>query len=118
MSGAEPIVDVGRDEAESDDEGQVDAPRHENPFNDEEGSQFLRYLLQMRREHIIPDGYTLTEDEWGDQGYPTMGSITYGRTRRQLSISLPDSVWRPRAELWAQGHFLMTTILSSRRGKT
>jgi len=90
----------------------ADVPEHTDPFDNPENREaFLSSLEILCKEGIIPGGYGLHMEEWGEDGYPSFEVIHAGRrSRKELRISLPDAVWRPRAELWAQAHHVMSQI--------
>jgi hypothetical protein len=90
----------------------VPVPEHTDPFDSpQERQTFLTSLKIMCQEEIVPCGYQLNPDEWGENGYPSFEIIPAGRhKRKELRISLPDAVWRPRAELWAQAHHALSNI--------
>jgi hypothetical protein len=92
----------------------VSAPRGADPFQTQEARQaFQDLMLRMSQGDLIPDGYGILPEEWGDEGYPTYEVIPAGRNRRrELRVSLPDQIWRPRAVVWVQGLYAMTNISS------
>ncbi|KAK7029110.1 hypothetical protein R3P38DRAFT_2368283, partial [Favolaschia claudopus] len=45
-------------------------------------------------------GYGLLREEWEGEIYPAFEIIKSGRKgSKELRVALPDSIWRPRAEL-------------------
>ncbi|KAF5340537.1 hypothetical protein D9758_015819 [Tetrapyrgos nigripes] len=88
----------------------VKTPRHQNPFAGEPRKLacFAKALAKLTDKGCVPRGYGIRPEEWGDEGYPSVETIHTGRRgSKELSISLPDEIWRPRAELWAQGLYLL-----------
>jgi hypothetical protein len=82
----------------------VGVPKHANPFSGEGMSVFDLALQTAERRGIVPSGYGLLEDEWEDGGYPAYEILKSGRKgSKELRVALPDSTWRPRAEMWGRG---------------
>lgn len=64
--------------------------------------------------HFVPPGFGLLLAEWENGEYPSVEEIKVGwKRQRQLVISLPDEVWRPRAEQWVQGLYVLNNLSSS-----
>ncbi|KAJ6511625.1 hypothetical protein DFH09DRAFT_941989, partial [Mycena vulgaris] len=81
----------------------VPVPKHSNPFSDGALQIFYTSLAEANRLQIIPPGYGLRQDEWVDGAYPAFEILKSGRKgTKELRIALPDSVWRPRAQLWGR----------------
>lgn len=80
----------------------VAAPKHANPFPDDESiTLFYNALEAAIHQGIVPSGYGLRPEEWGEEGYPSVEILKSGRRGgRQLRIPLPDGIWQPRAEQW------------------
>lgn len=89
----------------------VEVPEHYSPFDAETEAIFFQTLEELEANEYIPDGYGLTPEELGDEGYPTCESIHLGRGGKKISVILPVDMWWPRALRWAQGLDLMTRIL-------
>lgn len=91
----------------------VKVPRHANPFTTSEQLEvFQNALAEMIDSGNIPDGYLVNNDDWIDEAYPTAENIPTGHKRsKELTIPLPEEVWRPRAALWAQGLHVLTHML-------
>ncbi|KAK7678905.1 hypothetical protein QCA50_018045 [Cerrena zonata] len=84
------------------------------PFNEHYLNIFRNALQQVRNEVIIPEEYGILENEWEENGYPTVETIQSGRRRRrEITLGLPDNIWRPRAILWIQAVDIMTRILGN-----
>lgn len=102
------------------DEGQfnqqaINTPKHANPFLDEGlHAVFRQSLARLQNTGVIPVGYGAHPNEWGATGYPSFGVIQTGLSgRKELRITLPDSIWRPRSVQWVQGLYLMNQLLDT-----
>jgi hypothetical protein len=90
----------------------VDVPKHSVPFLTQMATDvFTGSLEELQSQQLVPVGFGMTLDEWGDDGYPSYEIIRTGRRgHKELRIDLPDFIWRPRAELWVQAlHILIRT---------
>jgi hypothetical protein len=90
----------------------VDVSKHSVPFLTQMAADvFTGSLEELQSQQLVPVGFGMTSDEWGDEGYPSYEIIRTGRRgRKELRIDLPDFIWRPRAELWVQAlHTLIRT---------
>ncbi|KAJ7571931.1 hypothetical protein C8J56DRAFT_810197, partial [Mycena floridula] len=94
----------------------VKAPRHRNPFSSEHESElFRRTSSALNESGYIPESYNLRPEEWDEDGYPAFEIIRTGRTStKELRVSLPDEIWRPRALQWVQALDIMTAIIERR----
>lgn len=90
----------------------VEVPGTENPFASDADEQVFHAALEiLHAEQTVPHGYYLLEDEWEGGSYPTLEILQSGRRgRREITISLPDSIWRPRAEMWARAVDLLVRL--------
>jgi hypothetical protein len=93
----------------------VEAPKHANPFPDEEFQrafdEALAVILDQDAETEIPLGYGLLPEEWEDEEYPSVEIIRTGRRGgKELRVALPDFEWRPRAVLWGQALDIMDRL--------
>ncbi|KAL4261185.1 hypothetical protein AB1N83_010317 [Pleurotus pulmonarius] len=87
----------------------VKVPRISCPFTSlGEQQVFTQQLQQLRQDGIVPFGYGIHAEEWGNAGYPSFEIIKSGRGKKDLWVALPDEVWRARAELWVQSLHLLT----------
>ncbi|KAJ7870119.1 hypothetical protein B0H13DRAFT_1724278 [Mycena leptocephala] len=124
-----PIPSGFVDESESDDDSDVEdglkqqidqnfhhepvpVPKHAEPFKDEALMQlFHDTFAAANKTDIIPQGYGLLPEEWDDGVYPTFEILKSGRRGgKQLRVALPDSIWRPRAEMWGRGLAILDQI--------
>lgn len=72
---------------------------------------FHAALAILHAEQVVPHGYYLLEGEWEEGTYPSVEILRSGqRGRREITIALPDSVWRPRAEMWARAIDLLVRL--------
>ncbi|KAF6764346.1 hypothetical protein DFP72DRAFT_799852 [Ephemerocybe angulata] len=88
----------------------IPVPEAANPFsNRTQFTTFEEALRQAREGHIVPQGYGLFDDEWEEFGgqYKPYEYIPTRHRGRDLRIVLPHDIWFNRAELWAQGLYLM-----------
>ncbi|KDR81020.1 hypothetical protein GALMADRAFT_46025, partial [Galerina marginata CBS 339.88] len=89
----------------------VPVPSKSCPFGVAGLALFETLFSQVTDQVIIPPGYGIKEEEWDDGEYPSVETLRTGKKRKELSVSLPDSIWRPRGERWVQGLACMTHIL-------
>ncbi|KAK7447711.1 hypothetical protein VKT23_013967 [Stygiomarasmius scandens] len=83
----------------------IAVPKHANPFSDDQEKmhEFLQVLSTMVEENLLPKGYSVREEEWGEDGYPTFEVLRSGRRGlKELRIALPIDRWLQRARLWVQ----------------
>ena len=60
----------------------------------------------------LPSGYGVTLDELDGGVFDEQEEIIIGKNRKSFPTALPSPIWKPRTELWAQGLYVMTSILS------
>ena len=60
----------------------------------------------------LPSGYGVTLDELDGHGFDEAEEINIGINRTGYQIELPSQIWKPRTELWAQGLYVMSSVLS------
>ena len=60
----------------------------------------------------LPSGYVVTLDELDGDRFDEAEEIIIGRNRQSFPMALPSQIWKPRTELWAQGLYVMTSVLS------
>ncbi|KAJ7588356.1 hypothetical protein C8J56DRAFT_785861, partial [Mycena floridula] len=95
----------------------VDTPRRVNPFRD----PIIRRLFEDALTTITQSGHVPAEfgirpEEWEDGVYPTYEILHSGRRgTKELRISLPDEIWRPRAVQWVQALDIMTQLIERLR---
>ncbi|KAJ7765055.1 hypothetical protein DFH07DRAFT_738012, partial [Mycena maculata] len=89
----------------------VSVPKHANPFDDDESMQlFYDSLEEAMQADLVPAGYGLLPHEWDEDGYPAFEVLKSGRGGKKLRVALPDSIWRPRAEMWARALYILDQI--------
>ena len=87
-------------------------PKHSSPFENrpELYEAFIQNIELLVRGETSPPGFGLLPEEWGDEGYPPVEPIPYGRRGGMKEIPLTDHIWRPRAVLWGQGLFVLNAL--------
>jgi hypothetical protein len=91
----------------------VSVPLGQCPFDQIQLETFKTGLSLLEQHGDLPPGYGIDPVEWGPDGYPTTAEITVGLRKKSYPISLPDAIWRPRAERWARACHTMDLILSA-----
>ena len=90
----------------------VPVPSGPCPFDQEALVLFERGFKLITESGDLPSGYGVTLVELDEGRFDEEEHITVGLNKKGYSIVLPSQIWKPRTELWAQGLFAMTTILS------
>ncbi|KAJ6476126.1 hypothetical protein C8R45DRAFT_834301 [Mycena sanguinolenta] len=90
----------------------VPVPKHANPFPDDETTQLFHDTRAAADEiDFLPEGYGLLPDEWEDGVYPSDEILKSGhRGGKELRVALPDSIWRPRAEMWGRALAILNEL--------
>ncbi|KAJ7722827.1 hypothetical protein B0H16DRAFT_493308, partial [Mycena metata] len=90
----------------------VPVPKHADPFSDDESMElFYASLEEAIHQRLVPPGYGLRPEEWGDEGYPSVEVLKSGRRGgKKLRVALPDAIWRPRAEMWGRALAVLEQI--------
>ncbi|KAJ7454504.1 hypothetical protein FB451DRAFT_1144467 [Mycena latifolia] len=89
----------------------VAVPKHSNPFSDKALEIFDASLAEAEHLQVIPPGYGLQQDEWENGAYPAFEIIKSGRKgSKELRVALPDSVWRPRAQMWGRALAILDQV--------
>ena len=60
----------------------------------------------------LPHGYGVTLAELDGDEFDEQENINIGLQKRGFPIDLPSQIWKPRTEIWAQGLFVMNSILA------
>lgn len=60
----------------------------------------------------LPNGYGVTPAELGEDVFDELEHIKIGLQKKEFPIHLPSQIWKPRTEIWAQGLFVMNSILA------
>ncbi|KAJ3872081.1 hypothetical protein F5051DRAFT_463562 [Lentinula edodes] len=93
----------------------VKTPRHICPLTNEEMAIFNEALQLAVAQGIVPVGYGICPEEWKDNHYPSIEIIQTGRKgAKEISVQLPDFIWRPRAHLWTLGLNILEHIVENR----
>ena len=71
--------------------------------------QGLQLLIQS---DDLPRGYGVTVAEIQGKDFDEQEEIRIGLHKAGFPIQLPSQIWKPRTEIWAQGLFVMNSILS------
>jgi hypothetical protein len=82
------------------------------PFDQEGLSLFQRGLNMLTDSGDLPHGYGATLDELSEDGFDEQEEINIGLQKKGFPINLPNRIWKPRMEIWAQGLFVMNSILA------
>ncbi|KAL0953055.1 hypothetical protein HGRIS_007256 [Hohenbuehelia grisea] len=88
----------------------VSVPEHSCPFPAYTGL-FATALAEVEAAADLPEGYGIWPDEWSSGSYPTYEFLRSGKKRKELRISLSDSVWRPRVARWCHALDLMNRLM-------
>ncbi|PSR71725.1 hypothetical protein PHLCEN_2v12399 [Hermanssonia centrifuga] len=94
----------------------IPVPDNFTPFVDEDSSQLFHDTWEVYKDINVlpPNGYGVHEDEMEEGGYESFEILRMGkRGGKEMTISLPEHIWRRRAEQWAKGLYLMNHIVYS-----
>jgi hypothetical protein len=81
------------------------------PFQDDATFQvFEAAIAEMEARGLIPPGFGLRDDEWGDYGYPSAEVIQVAR--KEVIIPLSFKIWYPRAVRWVCALIALTLLAS------
>ncbi|KAG9123871.1 hypothetical protein FRC07_013677 [Ceratobasidium sp. 392] len=82
----------------------VKVPPSHSPFgSSDQEAVFWEALHEAEEEGYLPRGYGIHPDEWEGGTYPEIELIQTGRRKQgEIEVSLPTSIWFPRAITWAQ----------------
>jgi hypothetical protein len=61
----------------------------------------------------LPHGYGVTVAELHGNEFDEQEEIQIGLQKKGFPIQLSSQIWKPRTEIWAQGLFVMNSILAS-----
>lgn len=82
------------------------------PFGQEHLELFESGLKLLTESGELPSGYGVTLDELDGDKFDEQEDIIIGKNRKSFPMALPSQIWKPRTDLWAQGLYVMSTILS------
>ncbi|TFY76459.1 hypothetical protein EWM64_g7555 [Hericium alpestre] len=89
----------------------IDVPDNGSPFQDLAlEAAFFAALSSIHDQGLIPNGYSVAQAEWDDEGYGEVELLKCGRGRKYLEVELPFSIWWPRAVTWAQALDLLNRL--------
>ena len=60
----------------------------------------------------LPQGYGVTAAELRGNNFDEWEDIQIGLQKKGFLIQLSSQIWKPRTEVWAQGLFVMNSILA------
>ena len=60
----------------------------------------------------LPHGYGVILAKLGGDVFEEQEDINVGLQKKGFPIDLPSQIWKPRTEIWAQGLFVMNSILA------
>jgi hypothetical protein len=71
---------------------EVEVPNSMNPFANAEDKAIFRQALEMVHD-VVPAGYGLLPEEWDDEGYPAIETLSIGKqSHKQIVVSLSDHI--------------------------
>lgn len=79
-------------------------PGDQNPFNHTDAEAVFKQALdEVEAVGHIPSGLGMLEEEWDEDGYSEIEVISSKRQgKKNITVMLPDFIWRPRAIRWCQ----------------
>lgn len=94
----------------------VEVASSNSPFGDdaEMVQAFWDSVRDAEAQNWLPDGFDIKPDDWEQQGwngYPESAEMKIGRKGKKFTLSLPSSVWLPRAERWCRALYIMTSFV-------
>jgi hypothetical protein len=69
-------------------------------------------LAMLLESSDLPSGYGVTVAELGGNPFDEWEDIRIGLHKKGFPIQLSGQIWKPRTEIWAQGLFVMNSILA------
>jgi len=73
---------------------------------------FEQGLNLLQDSSDLPQGYGVTAAELRGNNFDKWEDIQIGLQKKGFSIQLSSQIWKPRTEVWAQGLFVMNSILA------
>ncbi|KAF8585468.1 hypothetical protein K439DRAFT_1343386, partial [Ramaria rubella] len=90
----------------------IDVPDACSPFTHPDVLKtFKTALTYVHNAGLVPVDMGLRENEWEDSTYPTFEILKVGRTKDTI-ITLPCTIWLPRAIQFRQGLELMNRVMA------
>ena len=90
----------------------VPVPAGTCPFEDSRLSLFRQGLEMLLESGDLPQGYGVTVAEMRGQEFDEWEDLRIGLQKKSSPIQISCPIWKPRTELWAQGLFVMNSILN------
>jgi hypothetical protein len=90
----------------------IPVPSGSCPFDQEGLDLFESGFKLLTESGELPPGYGVTLDELDENEFDEEEAIQVGINKNGYLIALPHQIWKPRTELWVQGLYVMTSILS------
>ena len=73
---------------------------------------FEQGLMLLLESGELPFGYGVTVAEFGGNHFDEWEVIQIGLQKNGFPIQLSSQIWKPRTEIWAQGLFVMNSVLA------
>ena len=73
---------------------------------------FEQGLTLLLESGDLPSRYGVTVAELGGNHFDEWEDIQIGLQRKGFPIQLSSQIWKPRTEIWAQGLFVMNSVLA------
>ncbi|KAF8591253.1 hypothetical protein K439DRAFT_1327261, partial [Ramaria rubella] len=91
----------------------IDVPDARGPFTHPDVLKtFKTALTYVCNAGLVPVDMGLRENEWEDSTYPMFEILKVGRTKDTI-ITLPHTIWLPRAIQFGQGLELMNRVIAT-----
>jgi hypothetical protein len=90
----------------------VPVPIGSCPFDLDRLLLFEQGLTMLQESGDLPPGYGVTVAELGGNLFDEWEDIRIGLQKRGFPIQISCQIWKPRTEIWAQGLFVMNSILA------
>ena len=73
---------------------------------------FEKGLELLLKSGDLPQGFGVTAEELRGGSFDEQEDIHIGLQKKTFPIQLSSQIWKPRTEKWAQGLFVLNTILA------
>lgn len=90
----------------------IHTPSGPCPFGQEGLELFESGFKLLTESGKLPTSYGVTLDELDGDIFDEQEEIIIGKNRNCFPIVLPNQIWKPQMELWAQGLYVMSSVLS------
>ena len=90
----------------------VPVPIGSCPFDMDRLLLFEQGLTLLLKSGDLPFGYGVTVAELGGNHFDEWEDLQIGLQKKGFPIQLTSQIWKPRTEIWAQGLFVMNTVLA------